>query len=249
MTTKRVFIYLVSLISLALSACSIHFTTEIKADGSGDFIIKFVLTEEDIIAIEEEEGDDFEDLLFDEFGDDDMQNACEELAEESDFPKTAIATFSEKGGELSCEISITFDDLDALIEIYEDQLFGMTGNIRMNSDGELRYRIDLSSSEFAFEEDFGAGEIEYLWIVAAPGSIENHNADHERKGTLTWDLSAGDFDSIEFDSVPAGLFSGLFGDSSVYWLMALALLCLCGVTLVTIGAAAFYINSQNKKNA
>jgi hypothetical protein len=249
MKTKRLFIFLVSLFSLALAACSTHFTTEIKADGSGEFEVRFALTEEDIKAIEEEEGDDFEDLLFDEFGDDDIQNACEELVDENDFPRNATATYSENGGEFSCEISMAFDDLDELIEIYEDLFFGMTGKIRMNADGELSYMIDLSESDFASENDFGVGEIEYLWIVTAPGSIENHNADQERKGTLTWELDAQDTESIEFDSVPAGLFSGLTGSSSALWVLGFALLCLCAVVLVLGSGVALYVYIQNKKNA
>lgn len=249
MTTKRLFIYLISLFSLALGACSVQFTTEINADGSGDFKVRYVLSEEDIQAIEEEEGDDFEDLVFNEYGEDDLQNACEELVDDSEFPGNATAAYSEKGGEISCEILMPFDDLDELIEIYEDQFFGMTGNVAMNTNGDLTYLIELDSSVFASEDDQSFYETEYFWIVNAPGSIENNNAGQERNGTLTWDLSASELNSIEFDSVRAGLFSGLSGNLSPYWLLALACLCLGGFTLVFIGAIAFYIYSQNKRNS
>jgi len=247
MKTKHLFISLLSLFSLALTACSIHSTTEIKADGSGKIKVRFALTEEDIAAIEEEEGEDFEDSLLAGSGDTDMRNACEELANESQFSSDATAEYSESGGEFSCEISMTFADLDELIEIYEDMLLGRAIGVRMTADGELNYSIDLNSSDFTHDL-YGVTEVEYLWIVTAPGTIEDHNADDKSGRTLTWDLNASDFDSIEFDSAPGGFLSALTGSSSPLWILAFALLCLFAVALVFAGVG-FYLYSHNKKKA
>lgn len=248
MKNKRLFIFIVPLLSLAMAACSIHSTTDIKADGSGEINVRFAFTEEDIDAVEEEKGEDLEDLLAADFGDGDMGNACEELANEREFPSNATAEYSESGGEFSCEISMTFADLDELIEIYEDMFLGKSSSIRMNADGELSYSIDLDSSDFTYD-DLGAGENEYLWIVTAPGRIENHNADEKRGHTLTWDLSGGDFDSIEFDSVPEGFFSSITGSSSTWWVMGFAFLCLCAAILVVGSGVGFYFFNRKMKAA
>ncbi|MCH7662479.1 MAG: hypothetical protein IH859_01245 [Chloroflexi bacterium] len=245
MKSKRLFISIVSLFSLAFAACSMHITTEIEADGSGVFRVKFSLTEEDIAVIEKESGDTIENMLQDEYGDTSMENACEELAKDNDFPTHATGEFSDSGAEFSCEISLTFDDLDELIEFYEELFGGMTGKVRMNDAGDLSYAIDLDMNNFDSGEDAGFEEFESLWIVKAPGTIENHNADDKRGGTLTWELDDEDFESIEFESVPGVLFGA---DASLFWILAFVFLCLCAVVLVVAGGVGFYVYSQNKRN-
>lgn len=250
MTTKRLFISLVSLFNLALVACSTQYTTEINADGSGEFNVRFTLTDEDIKAIEEEEGDDFEDLLFDESGEDDFETLCEDMVTSEEVESGVSARYSERRGDISCEISTPFEDLDELIEIYKDMFPGMTGVVRMNTEGELEYAIELDMFDYVSEDWIGVGETDNLWTVIAPGSIENNNADEQQGQMLTWELNSQDSESIEFDSSPRGFFSVLTGDISFpWWILAFAFLCLCGVAFVVIGGVTFYVYTKNKKNA
>ena len=249
MKSKRLFISIVSLFSLALAACSMHITTEIAAVGSGVFRAKISLNEADIAVIEKESGDTIENLLQDEYGDSSMENACVELSKESDFPSHATIEIFDFGEEFSCEISITFDDLDELIEIYEELFDGMTGKVRMNADGDLSYAIELDMDDFPSGDDAGFEEFESLWIVKAPGIIEDHNADDKRGGILTWELDDEDFESIEFDSVPAGLFTIFGGNISVFWILVFVSMCLCVLVLVVGGGAGFYFYNKKRKEA
>ena len=249
MKMKRLLIAMVMLSSLMLAACSFRFTTEIEVDGSGVFRVKLTFTEEDITLIEVEEGDTIENLVQEEYGDEGMQKACEELAQDGDFPDDATAEFSDYGAEISCEIEMTFDDLDELIEIYEELFDGMTGKVSMNDAGELSYAIELDMSDFPSGEEAGFEDFESLWIVKAPGIIEDHNADDKRGGILTWELDDEDFESIEFDSVPAGLLTIFGGNISVFWILVFVSMCLCVLVLVVGGGAGFYFYNKKRKEA
>lgn len=250
MKMKRFLISMVMLSSLMLAACSFRFTTEIEVDGSGVFRVKLTATEEDISLIEVEEGDTIENSVQEEYGDDGMQKACEELAQDGDFPDDATAEFSDYGSDISCEIAMTFDDLDELIEIYEEMFDGMTGKVRMNTDGDLSYAIELDMDDFPSSDDIGYGDLENTWIVTAPGTIEDHNADDKSGGTLTWNLDESGIEDIEFDSVPAGLFAIFGGDISVFWILVFVSLCLCVVVLVVVGGGAgFYFYNKKRKEA
>ena len=249
MKMKRLLISMVMLSSLMLAACSFRFTTEIEVDGSGVFRVKLTFTEEDITLIEVEEGDTIENLVQEEYGDEGMQKACEELAQDGDFPDDATAEFSDYGAEISCEIEMTFDDLDELIEIYEELFDGMTGKVRMNADGDLSYAIELDMDDFPSGDDAGFEEFESLWIVKAPGIIEDHNANDKSGQTLTWNLDESGIEDIEFDSVPAGLFTIFGGNINVFWVLVFVSMCLCVVVLVAGGGAGFYFYNKKKKEA
>ena len=246
MKSKLLFISLVSLLGLVSAACSVHFTTVINSDGSGDFKIKYVITEKDIQDIEDEFEQDFDDFLDDEFGENDLEEVCNVLEDEADFPSSADAEYSEEGGEFSCEITMPFDDIDELIEIYEDMGIGEIKDIDLERDGDLTYDMDLDMTDAEDEEEFGVSEIEYLWVVTVPGSIEDSNASEVKGRTLTWELEPGYIERIDIIGGPGGFPTGLTDSVPVWWIFGIGLLCFFGFLLVG-GGAGFYFYTKKKK--
>jgi hypothetical protein len=218
----------------------------INADESGEFIIKFTVTEEDIKDMEDEMGEDFEDFLDNEFGENDLEDVCKVMEDEGDFPSSADAEYSEAGGEFSCEITIPFDDIDELIDIYADMDIGEIKDIDLDRDGDLTYELDVDMTNAEDEEEFGVSGIEYLWHVTVPGSIEDSNADEVKGRTLTWELEPGYVERIDLVGGPGGLLTGLTDSVSVWWIFGFGLLCLCGLALAG-GGAGFYFYTKKKK--
>lgn len=248
MKSKLVFISLVSLLGLFSAACSVHFTTVINSDGSGDFKIKYVITEKDIQDVEDEFDQDFEDFLDDQFGENDLEEVCNVLEDEGDLPRSADAEYSEAEGEFSCEITIPFDDIDELVEIYEDLDIGEIRDIDLGRDGDLTYELDMDMTDAEGEDEFGVSGIEYLWIVTVPGSVEDSNASEVKGRTLTWELEPGYVERIDLIAGPGGLLTGLIDASSVWWIFGFGLFCLCGLALAG-GGAGFYFYTKKKKEA
>lgn len=240
MKSKLLFISLVSMLALLVSACSLQFTTNINADGSGEFIIEIDVTAEDIADIEDEWSDDFDDFLDDEYGDNDPEDICESLLDSLDIPRDAEFDFTERAGGFTCTLTIPFDDDNELEDLYQELGFGQVDRIRMNRDGELKYAMDVAVY-FPDEDYLGVQDVEVNWIVTAPGSITDEGTSDDRSGrTLTWDLRSGRDERIEFESA-AGGFNWLL-------VMAIGLACLCALVLLG-GGAAYYFYAKKKKDA
>ena len=246
MNIKRLLISLLSAIALMLSACSIYFTTEFNDDGSGEFMITFTVTEEDIEDVEDEFDQNIDDILDDEFGESNFEDACEEMEDQMDLPRSADSEFSEGAGAFKCEIIIPFDDIDELIEIYEDIDIVEVKDIDLDRDGDFNYEMDIDMVGAEDADEFGVRQIEYYWEVTVPGSVEDSNADDAKGRTVTWELDPGYIQKIEVFGGPGGLFAGLTNGSSFWWIAGIGLLCLFGLVLVG-GGVGFYFYAQKKK--
>ncbi len=201
--------------ALLLSAYTIDFSTEIESDGSGEMTVTLVFGEDDIEELEDD-GDSVEEL-------------CEDIEDESDFPRAGSIEYKESRNEQTCIITIPFDDLDELEEIYQE-FFGFdVVKLRMN-DGELTYEMDV----YYYESD----DEEATWTVVMPGSVEDSNADDESGRTLTWDLRDGS-NEIEAKSSPSS--------SLLWWVLGIGLACLCGVVVLGGGGAGVFYYMRQKK--
>lgn len=233
---------LLTLAALLISACSYNFTTVIASDGSGEFIIEMAITAADIELIEEEQDQDFEDMAFDETGEDNLEDACFAIEDELDF-RGSDAEFKSRAGGYSCRVIVPFDDLYELIAIYEEIGLADDLRIRMNSDGDLDYRLDLDM--FGIEEDpeFAVfDEFEMQWKLTLPGRVTGHNADQRRGRTLSWDMLTGDdILRIDAESVPTAFNWLLYG--------GIGLFCLCAFALVAAGAGFFFYNKSRQAAA
>lgn len=242
MKSKKLYI-IFSLTALLFSACTMRFTTDIKSDGSGEFKILLSITKEDIDAIEDELNEDFEDFIDGQTGENDIQDACESVEDEDDFPREGSVKYSERGNTFSCEITIPFDDLDALEEIYGDMGLANVNRLRINSDGDLDYEVDVSMFGMDDPDDLGIGDFEYSWNVKVPGKAVKDNADDVSGSTLTWELDPRDDSvSIEVESEPS---------TNIWiWVLVIGGLCFFGLLVLGGGGAAFYfIQKKNKEDA
>ncbi|MBW8010354.1 MAG: hypothetical protein FVQ83_03810 [Chloroflexi bacterium] len=241
MKSKLLFLSLL-LTTLLFSACTVKFTTVINSDESGEFKILLSLSEDDIDAIEDEMNQDFEDFLDDETNENDLQDACESVEDESDLPRGATVKYSDRSGTFTCEITIPFDDLDELEEIYADMGLASVNRLRINSDGELDYEVDLLLYGMDDPDDIGIDDFDFSWNVEVPGKAVNDNSDDSSGNTLTWDLDPRDDNvSVEVESEP--------GTSIWLWVAIIGGLCFFGLLVLGGGGAAYYFTQKKKQEA
>lgn len=237
MKIKLLFLLVVA--ALLVTGCNYDFSTTIEPDGSGEFAIDMTITAEDIKSIEQETGEDFEDYALSETGEDSLEDSCYVVEDDIDVPG-AFAEFEPRAGGYTCRVTIPFDDIDELIEIYDEIGLAEDLRISMNSDGNLHYRLDIDMYGVEDDPDLAMlDDVEIHWNLTVPGSVTDHNADKRRGRTLSWNLLTGDdIVRIDAESVP----------STFNWLLygSIAVLCLCLMTLVVGGVGLFlYFRRKN----
>ncbi|MFZ5878201.1 MAG: LppM family (lipo)protein [Chloroflexota bacterium] len=224
MKTRKLFlIALVAALALLLSACKVNFITEISGNGSGKYIQEIGF-----------QGDEASMAGLSSAG----ENFCADQNQETP-PGTSIRQETRNETETWCIYETPFGSLDELKAIY-----GTTDTVVNDislANGKLTYDITL---DLAGDSNAPTGA-EMLWIVTLPGSVVEHNSTLQEGNTLTWQLMAGQPNSIRAVS-EVGWFSG---NTLWYVLGGGAFLGFCCVGLLVVGGGVFFLVRRNKKAA
>jgi hypothetical protein len=207
---------------------TIHFTTTVKADGSGKMAIEMYASK-DLVEYTEEQSDiDFDD-------------ACEQIF--SNYSRFKVAQ-KNPGGAFQCIASADFEDLDELESILEDDI------------GATVYRLEIEEKRFYYDVSFyniysstDEIETEVLWILVLPGTPGDTNADKTSGRTLTWDITDS-YGSQRFKA-ESGVSAGFLGmdSSTLAIVMVLMMSCCCVILLIVAGIAVFLILRKQNPSA
>jgi hypothetical protein len=175
---KALWVFIV-LLALMASACTFQFSTTVNEDATGKFVTEFGLTTEELTQLEAFGGESFDDLC-----------TQEEFA--TGAPEDVVVEQEERGDEIWCVATLSFNDLAGLEEAYREM------EVQINS-------LSLTDDEFVYDVTFGFGsdpetdigalaamgvELNLVWEVLTPGRVTEHNADEVDGDLLTWNLDA-----------------------------------------------------------
>ncbi|MCC6190488.1 MAG: hypothetical protein IT318_15780 [Anaerolineales bacterium] len=228
-----------ALLALAwlLAACTLHLATEVEPGGSGEFRTEVGFNQLD------QQGLEGLGMSPEQF--------CEDLQSDQGMPIASPVTVVERGDEIWCIVTMPFQSLDELRQLY-DGMEGVDVNQLALTSSEFTYDVDVEFSEASISE-LGDVPVEFRWVVAMPGTVRSDNADESDETTLIWYLSPG-------EAVNARAVSGVGGSDLVTLpgtgglgrteliLIGLAGLCCCGGLAAALGAGAFFLSRRGRSN-
>lgn len=190
-----------ALLVLVLSACTMEIQTWVNEDGSGEFVISFIMIEDDLLALIDQgygygsvfnpETDTPLEFLLDNFQYGSVDDLCEEMSSEFDLEGLNLDMEAiESGGGFECRGTIRFASIEELERILLEMEFEDI-SIIMDDEGNFSYQVIADSYEAGFAEamyyeEYGF-EVAYFWKVTVPGKITSTNGS-KSGNTVTWDL-------------------------------------------------------------
>jgi hypothetical protein len=198
---------------------SIHYTTTVKSNGSGNVEVDLAVSK------------DFVDLLNSQS---DTNLNCSSANSNTDL------NFSDKsqGGNLHCVGTATFKDLDELTSLTENELGASVTNIEIK---DKRFYYDVRSDSYTGST--GDLKMEASWTLVLPGTPGDNNADTVSGRTLTWDLSKSTHLKAECP-IGGGGFLGM--DTTTMMIVAAVMMSCCCVLLLIVAAVVFLVMRRKK---
>jgi hypothetical protein len=206
---------------------SIHYTTTVKSDGSGDVEEEFTLSKDFVAQLESQATVSSDDICT------------------SSSPKFHLVDQGQ-GGEIRCVGSAAFKDLDELNDITENDLNASVDRLEMK-DKHFYYDVSMSTG---FTGSTGDLKMEILWILVLPGTPGDNNADTVSGRTLTWDLtkSSGLIHLTAECPIGGGGFLGMDTTTTII-VAAVMTSCCCVLLLVAAVVVFLMMRRKNKQSA
>lgn len=158
-----------TVLALLLAGCKFQALTRLEPDGSGALRTEVGFRAEERQNLENQSGSE----------------ASEDFCNTAGAPAGAVVTEEQRGDETWCVTVTTFDDLDGLRRLYQ-QNTGLHINRLEIADGMFYYDVDIDTS--SDDSNFSVFE-SITWTVSLPGAPLDHNARRAEGNSLTWELS------------------------------------------------------------
>jgi len=228
------FVSIVFLAALLLSACQTQIATSVKRDGSGELKTSMGFTADEVQMLQGL-GTSSSDL-------------CNSASQQSQLPPGATVKQEQRGDETWCVGTLPFADLSALKSAYEETK-GVTVNQLDLTNGKFVYDVTVDTTG-ADQMAMAGTTLSLTWQLDLPGKVGSNNADSASGSTLTWDIKPGGSQTLHAESdLNAGLFSGGSSSNWIYILCGTLACCLCLITLVALVlvVVAVVMESRRKK--
>ena len=209
-----------------LEEATIDYSTTVNDDGSGTFMIIFLIDESD--------SDDLIDQLEERDLGSGVDDWCDEVEgyfdDMDELPNLDDSSYDESDDGFLCSIVYEFDDFDELEEIYED--FGFVEINDLDFDEEnIDYAVDLEEVDTIVQALFADdADIEFLWSVLVSGKLAENNADDTVESKAVWEIDLDDKVELEMIAEKGGI-------PTIYLIVGAGLL----VLLVGGGLGAFFL--------
>jgi len=233
MTARRFRLWPLVLVGLLafLLACRLDTHTAFTSTEQGNFSLSWAMTQEEESMLQSAGAGSAQDLC------NEMQSDIQDEAD--DDPTKVQVQYSETDdGERICEISVSFDNLDELKQLYgEDTIVNQLGE----EDGKFYY--DITSTAFAQDTSELDFPLAITWRVTMPGEVLEHNGSDLQGNTVIWNVTPGQ--PAHFYAVSKAGSGGLDLGGKVWWFVGL---CLClPFLLIVVGVILWIVLRKNKK--
>jgi hypothetical protein len=222
--------------ALLLAACTIQVNTTVQPSGAGELRTEMGFNQADQEALSGVGAS--------------PEQFCADMQSDEGLGDEAPVTVEERGDEIWCVVTVPFADLAELRELYAG-MGGITVNTLEVSGGEFAYEVQV---EFAADqaEGMALADLSYRWQVTMPGRVSSNNADETDGSTLTWNVGLGETITAQatssLSSGGGGLLDSTSGLGPVEWiLIGLGLFFCCGLLVIVVGLAAYFIMRNRKK--
>jgi hypothetical protein len=208
-------------------------TTAIQSNGSGNVKVEAILSV-DLVAFLDSGPTRFSGEEF-----------CSTTESSQSLFKYALTT--ENNG-VQCTAVVSFDDLQELENIMEDEGLGVSIQQLEIRSGRLYYNVKINTSGTQSSPYY---TFHNYWALILPGTPGENNADTVDGNTLTWDLSnSSGWTSMTVESsIGGGGFLGM--DSSTLAIVAFLMIscCCCVILLLAAGVVVFLMLRKQKQPA
>ncbi len=201
-------------LGLLLSACAYQLTTDLSADGNGQFIGERYFHANDRAALQDDGTT--------------PQAFCEDFQARGRLPAQQL-TYEEHEDAFRCKVTLSFGSLDELRGIHA-QLDGVTVNELALTGDKLTYDVSILMASSPGSAQVGAAE-QLNWVLRPPGTVSTHNADDDQNDQLTWNIAYDTPVTAHAEST-ISLTDRIGG--LVPWLVGLA--CVVGLIIVAVAA-------------